>query len=325
LEYYAGILFLTTNRVGSFDEAFKSRIHISLYYPPLEERPTIEVWKMNLRRTKDRMHKRLARTDEGEEDKTVGEEDIEGKDKIRFKIDKKEILAFAKDHFNRNKEGRWNGRQIRNAFQTAIALAEYDMQGDTGSDEEVRKPRTVRLRKSHFKTVEDASSAFEEYLKQVYGGKSAGEIAKNISMRYDDFGAPPPVHAFVPPGQPNVRMQYEQPPWSMHPNHPLNNSNNPGIPKQSAKSESTSSKSKSKHSKKAEKRQKKKETSSDESNEATENDALSKNSDSASTSKSDSESDSDVKATKKKQKSSTKAAKENEAALKKKKDAKASK
>lgn len=31
LEFYSGILFLTTNRVGTIDEAFKSRIHISLY------------------------------------------------------------------------------------------------------------------------------------------------------------------------------------------------------------------------------------------------------------------------------------------------------
>lgn len=36
LEYYNGLLFLTTNRVGTIDEAFKSRIHLSLYYvsPP---------------------------------------------------------------------------------------------------------------------------------------------------------------------------------------------------------------------------------------------------------------------------------------------------
>lgn len=32
LEYYNGLLFLTTNRVGTIDEAFKSRIHLSLYY-----------------------------------------------------------------------------------------------------------------------------------------------------------------------------------------------------------------------------------------------------------------------------------------------------
>lgn len=31
LEYYKGILFLTTNRIGTFDEAFKSRIHLSLF------------------------------------------------------------------------------------------------------------------------------------------------------------------------------------------------------------------------------------------------------------------------------------------------------
>lgn len=37
LEYYKGLLFLTTNRVGAFDEAFKSRVHISLFckYLPL--------------------------------------------------------------------------------------------------------------------------------------------------------------------------------------------------------------------------------------------------------------------------------------------------
>ncbi|CEN62310.1 Putative AAA family ATPase [Aspergillus calidoustus] len=34
LEYYSGILFLTTNRVGNMGEAFESRIHINLYYPP---------------------------------------------------------------------------------------------------------------------------------------------------------------------------------------------------------------------------------------------------------------------------------------------------
>lgn len=36
LEYYSGILFLTTNKIGNFDEASKSRIHILLYYAPLD-------------------------------------------------------------------------------------------------------------------------------------------------------------------------------------------------------------------------------------------------------------------------------------------------
>jgi SpoVK/Ycf46/Vps4 family AAA+-type ATPase len=37
LEYYQGILILMTNRVGTFDEAFKSRVQLALYYPQLSE------------------------------------------------------------------------------------------------------------------------------------------------------------------------------------------------------------------------------------------------------------------------------------------------
>jgi hypothetical protein len=37
LDYLQGILFLTTNRVGHFDEAFKSRIHLSLGYEKLDD------------------------------------------------------------------------------------------------------------------------------------------------------------------------------------------------------------------------------------------------------------------------------------------------
>ncbi|OOF92561.1 hypothetical protein ASPCADRAFT_153252, partial [Aspergillus carbonarius ITEM 5010] len=35
MDYYEGVLFLTTNRVGDFDEASTSRIHVCLYYPEL--------------------------------------------------------------------------------------------------------------------------------------------------------------------------------------------------------------------------------------------------------------------------------------------------
>ncbi|KAL2370048.1 hypothetical protein RJ035_006777 [Blastomyces gilchristii] len=48
LEYYSGVIILTTNRVGEFDEAFRSRIHMSLYYPKLDEMSTKEIWAKNL-------------------------------------------------------------------------------------------------------------------------------------------------------------------------------------------------------------------------------------------------------------------------------------
>ncbi|KAF2496777.1 P-loop containing nucleoside triphosphate hydrolase protein [Lophium mytilinum] len=45
LEYYEGIMFLTTNRVQTFDPAFQSRIHISLDYPELSIDSRKMVWK----------------------------------------------------------------------------------------------------------------------------------------------------------------------------------------------------------------------------------------------------------------------------------------
>ena len=45
LEYFEGTMFLTTNRVESIDEAFDSRIHVSLKYPELSEAARRRVWK----------------------------------------------------------------------------------------------------------------------------------------------------------------------------------------------------------------------------------------------------------------------------------------
>lgn len=45
LEYYAGILFLTTNRVSTFDDAFKSRIHIPIRYTDLSASSRLQIWR----------------------------------------------------------------------------------------------------------------------------------------------------------------------------------------------------------------------------------------------------------------------------------------
>ncbi|KAL6356001.1 hypothetical protein LRP88_09586 [Fusarium phalaenopsidis] len=44
LEYYQGVMFLTTNRVSSFDPAFESRIHLTIHYPKLDINSRLHVW-----------------------------------------------------------------------------------------------------------------------------------------------------------------------------------------------------------------------------------------------------------------------------------------
>ena len=36
LEYYRGVLFLTTNRVSVLDKALDSRVHVKITYPELD-------------------------------------------------------------------------------------------------------------------------------------------------------------------------------------------------------------------------------------------------------------------------------------------------
>ncbi|KAG4222659.1 hypothetical protein PC116_g28867, partial [Phytophthora cactorum] len=159
LEYYAGILFLTTNRVGDFDEAFASRIHISLYYPELGRKETLEVFKLNLQLIRDR---------------------FENKPR-KFTPDEIEIGAFAQEYWDNNPFDHWNGRQIRNACQTALALAEYEAQGKDHTH--VLNPNAeIRLNVSHFKTVADAYLAFSKHLKDIYGTHAARR-AKEAGLR----------------------------------------------------------------------------------------------------------------------------------------------
>jgi SpoVK/Ycf46/Vps4 family AAA+-type ATPase len=45
LEYYEGMLFLTTNRIDNIDAAFQSRIHISMAYPDLTSDSRKSIWQ----------------------------------------------------------------------------------------------------------------------------------------------------------------------------------------------------------------------------------------------------------------------------------------
>ncbi|KAK8050817.1 hypothetical protein PG994_012547 [Apiospora phragmitis] len=103
-----------------------------------------------------------------------------------------ELKDFAGDYFDSNKEGRWNGRQIRNAFQSALALAELDALGtDSGLllDDITDHDHTVVLGRKNFETVANAYRGFVDYLKQVYG-VNFGRRARENLWRYDAFGMP---------------------------------------------------------------------------------------------------------------------------------------
>jgi len=101
----------------------------------------------------------------------------------------KKILSFAEQHFDGNSRysGRWNGRQIRNAFQIAASLAYH----------EERLAHTERLKKNpkaqaeapildenQFRKVEETTRAFDNYMEETKGWNDA-EMAHLLSERAD--------------------------------------------------------------------------------------------------------------------------------------------
>jgi len=93
LEYYEGTLILTSNRVGTFDEAFKSRMQLAVHYPTPGEPECRKFW-LNFINAFEESHAAIS----------VPE--------LRWEVDE-----LAKQDLN--------GRQIRNTIKTARQLAAH--------------------------------------------------------------------------------------------------------------------------------------------------------------------------------------------------------
>jgi hypothetical protein len=170
LEYYEGILILTSNRVGTFDEAFKSRIQVAIHYDKLTKRSRRQIWQnffdmleetpplkrkggseavgsapsssSSLLRDKGRRADAptaRAKAEEGE-DGELPEEPPN--------------VAELEHHVDELASEEMNGRQIRNAIVTARQLAKH---------------RRERLGWSHLSQVIRTAAAFNRYLEKVRG------------------------------------------------------------------------------------------------------------------------------------------------------------
>jgi SpoVK/Ycf46/Vps4 family AAA+-type ATPase len=86
LEYYEGILFLTTNRISNMDAAFQSRIHVSMAYPDLTTASRRQIWKNFLQLSK-----------------------------LKSEISERDLDVLAQVNLN--------GRQIKNVLKTSFLLS----------------------------------------------------------------------------------------------------------------------------------------------------------------------------------------------------------
>lgn len=176
VEYYRGVLFLTTNRVGQFDEAFISRIHCTIPYAKLERPERNRIW--------DQFFEKL------EEDR----DDFIINPRARNYVLSEDDSADSNSPMAKME---LNGREIRNgecrlssalrpatncisvilfpqlAFQTAVALAEFrhkqNLETNPKKNTGKNPPAGPVLDKKDFEQVCKMMGDFKDYLERLHG------------------------------------------------------------------------------------------------------------------------------------------------------------
>ncbi|KAI0437534.1 hypothetical protein F4803DRAFT_570718 [Xylaria telfairii] len=153
LEYFKGILFLTTNRVGAFDEAFVSRINLQIHYPEFSDEDRDKVWEAFFQKLEE------------ERETTM------------------RIPPSTRDYprLQEIRELKWNGREIRNSFQIAVALAEKQGLKD--------KEGRILIKSDHIKATVDMSRDFKNYLAVLHKGDLSKRAAL-MGTRVDNYNSP---------------------------------------------------------------------------------------------------------------------------------------
>jgi SpoVK/Ycf46/Vps4 family AAA+-type ATPase len=159
LEYYEGILILTSNRVGTFDEAFKSRIQLALHYENLDRSQRQKIWTNFLRRLKD-----MNSTNNETETQTSSASEKKTQKLDPIDIDFDDIGCYMSELADIE----MNGRQIRNAITTARQLAKF---------------KKEQMNYRHLRHVIGVSSKFDKYLEGVREGFTDDQIMRDGGIR----------------------------------------------------------------------------------------------------------------------------------------------
>ncbi|KAI7362221.1 hypothetical protein KC354_g7462 [Hortaea werneckii] len=162
MEYFRGLLFLTTNRVGQIDDAFVSRVHMAIGYERLSPGFRRNIWEGFFRKLERERAGRI----------------LVGPSAKKFVLHSDEVQKIE-----------LNGREIRNALQTAITLAEFESieaagaSGQNGTTSATSQ--LVIVEEDHFRRVLKMSEKFHDY---VTGIRREDEIQRaKVRGDRDDY------------------------------------------------------------------------------------------------------------------------------------------
>lgn len=107
---------------------------------------------------------------------------LESSGRTNVTVDAEGIEKFAKKHWKENKQARWNGRQIRNAFHTAVAMAEFGARSrNAGAEYDDGKDVKISVGKVEFEKIANTAKEFGVYMTETMG--DADFVASRDGLR----------------------------------------------------------------------------------------------------------------------------------------------
>ena len=161
---------MTTNRVGAFDDAFVSRIHVKLHYPALSDSDRLRIWTNFIEKLE---------AERGDKMRVMREtrKYIESNEIKRLCLNGREIRNSKYLRLSRQ-ESRLTGRLV---FQTAVGLAEFECRKDSEGK--------IKMEEDHIAQVAEMSGEFKQYLDETLEGDE-DKRAQMLWMRKDETPSP---------------------------------------------------------------------------------------------------------------------------------------
>ncbi|KAM0418755.1 hypothetical protein ACHAPT_012353 [Fusarium lateritium] len=158
MEYFPGLLFLTSNGIGLFDEAVMSRIHLAVQYERPTDEERTEIWR--------KLFDKLRRDQESSsESRDRGTQAASSTVKPTITIEPSaRDVVLRKEQYASNLQ--LNGRDIRNLLLSAISLARQRSLKDAANGEPLEE---IRVEAKDLEAVLKNKEQFNDHYKKATG------------------------------------------------------------------------------------------------------------------------------------------------------------
>ncbi|KAK7402549.1 hypothetical protein QQX98_011687 [Neonectria punicea] len=163
MEYFLGLLFLTSNGIGLFDEAVMSRIHLAIRYDRPTDAQRKAIWRSLFDKLEEDQPDGFAGQRTASNSYVAGCSDEDVKPRLAIPQSTRDV-ALSRDSYPENFQ--LNGRDIRNILLSTISVARFEA---LNASRYGKSPAVIKVKVEQLQKVLKNKEDFNEDYKRATG------------------------------------------------------------------------------------------------------------------------------------------------------------